>query len=727
MQKDSPENLLRLAEKHFQAKDYKECELALELILSDNLDHTGANELLAYVAGSTGDLERLHNLLLRASKQSDCSARALYYLGSSFLERGQFQQAILYLDKALKIAGDFFEALHDLATAQAQTGDKQSALQNYTKALHLRQDSSELHYNIARLYDEIDQLDPALVHYKKAVEIDPSYAQAWCNLGVDLAQLRRYEEASHSYDRALYLSPNDATTWSNKGIALSALKRLDEALVAYEQAIRLNPEYAQAWANKAAFLHDQKQYPQAIAAYEEALRLDPVIHYVAGEMLHAKMKICDWNNFSVDMDNLEKAITANQLASSPFPVVVASSSESINFHVAKLYAKDQFPTFIKPKFHLKSTEQKIRIGYYSNDFFNHATAYLMAELFELHDRERFDVFAFSFSPKTQDAMQVRLQKNFDQFIDVSNMSDQEVANLSRQMEVDIAVDLKGYTTGARPGVFSLGAAPIQINYLGYPGTMGTEFIDYIIADTVLIPERNKNYFSEKIIYLKNSYQVNDSKRHISEKKISRADFFLPENKFVFCCFNNNFKILPTTFDLWARILLKVPDSVLWLLEDNLLAKKNLVFQAESRGIAKDRLIFADRMDLPEHLARHHLADLFLDTLPCNAHTTASDSLWAGLPVITHLGETLAGRVAGSLLMAIGLPELITYSPKEYENLAVELAADPLKLKQIQEKLARNRVSSTLFDANAFTRGLEEAFIKIYRRYQIGLPPENLYI
>jgi predicted O-linked N-acetylglucosamine transferase (SPINDLY family) len=295
------------------------------------------------------------------------------------------------------------------------------------------------------------------------------------------------------------------------------------------------------------------------------------------------------------------------------------------------------------------------------------------------------------------------------------------------MEVDIAVDLKGYTTGARPGVFSLGAAPIQINYLGYPGTMGTKFIDYIIADTVLIPECNKNYFSEKIIYLKNSYQVNDSKRHISEKKISRADFFLPENKFVFCCFNNNFKILPTTFDLWARILSKVPDGVLWLLEDNLLAKKNLVFQAESRGIAKDRLIFADRIDLSEHLARHHLADLFLDTLPCNAHTTASDSLWAGLPVITHLGETLAGRVAGSLLMAIGLPELITHSPREYENLAVELATDPLKLKQIQEKLARNRVSSTLFDANAFTRGLEEAFIKIYRRYQIGLPPENLYI
>jgi len=727
MQNDSPENFLRLAEKHFQAKDYRACELALRAILVDNQDHAGANELLAYVAANTGDPESFHSLLLRSSQQSDCSPKALYYLGSSFLAKNQFEQAALYLNRALKIAGDFFEALHDLATAQAQMGDKQLALQNYTKALHFRKDSCELYYNIARLYDELDQLDLALVHYQHAIEIEPSYVEAWCNQGVDLARLRRYDAALQSYERALNLRPNDAATWSNKGIVLDALKRFSEALAAYEQAIKLSPEYAQGWANKAAFLHDQKQYPHAIAAYEEALRLDPNIPYVAGEMLHAKMKICDWRSIENEIESLEKAIMANQLVSSPFPVVVASSSGASNHKVARLYANEQFPIFIKPKFHLKDSNQKIRIGYFSNDYFNHATAYLIAELFELHNRERFEVCAFSFSPNTQDEMQKRLKENFDQFIDVSSMTDHEVAKLARQMQVDIAIDLKGYTTNSRPGIFALGAAPLQINYLGYPGTMGADFIDYIIADKVLIPEHSQQYFSEKIIYLKNSYQVNDSKREISKLKFTRSEFNLPENKFVFCCFNNNFKILPTTFDLWARILSKVPDSILWLLEDNSLAKKNLIFQAESRGIAKDRLIFAGRMDLPEHLARHKLADLFLDTLPCNAHTTASDALWAGLPVLTQLGDTLAGRVAGSLLNAIGLPELITCDSKAYEDLAVELATNPLKLQQMKEKLASNKMDSPLFDVKLFTRVLEEAFIKIYQRYQMELPPENLYL
>lgn len=727
MQNNSPEQLLRLAQRHFQAKDYQACKQALGIVLADNPNYSGANELLAYVAASTGDMREFHNLLLKASQQSDCSPKALYYLGSLLLEKRQFQQATLYLDRAIKAAGEFFEALHDLATAQAQLGDTKLALQNYTKALQLKKDSPELHYNLARLYDEINQLDLALVHYKNAVEIDPGYAEAWCNLGVDLARLRRYDEALQSYDRALHLRPDDATTWSNKGIVLYALKRLNDALAAYDRAIQLSPKYAQAWANKAAFLHDQKQYPEAIAAYEEALRLDPSIHYAAGEMLHAKMKICDWNNIEIEIANLERDVANNQLVSSPFPVVVAASLEEINFQVARLYAKDQFPAYAKPKFHVKNSTQKIRIAYFSNDFFNHATAYLMAELFELHDREQFEVLAFSFSPKTQDAMQIRLQKNFDQFIDVSNMSDQEVAALSRHMETDIAIDLKGYTTNSRPQIFALGAAPLQVNYLGYPGTMGADFMDYIIADEVLIPENNQKYYSEKIIYLKNSYQVNDSKRKISDRKFSRAECNLPEDQFVFCCFNNNFKILPMMLDVWARILARVPNSVLWLLEDNLLAKENLIMQAQSRGIAKDRLIFAGRVDLPEHLARHQLADLFLDTLPCNAHTTASDALWAGLPVLTQLGETFAGRVAGSLLSAIDLPELITHNAKEYEDLAVELAINAQKLRQIRENLARNRTSSTLFDSKTFAQGFEEALIKIHQRHLAGHPPEHLYL
>lgn len=727
MQNDILKNLLRQAQKLFQGKDYRGCELLLKTVLLQVPNHAGANELLAYTAANTGNMERFHELLLIASQQTDCTPKALYYLGSSYLEKGQLKEAIVYLDRALKNTGDFFEALHDIATAQAQLGETSLALQNYSKALQLKPDSPEVHYNMARLYDELDQLDHALTHYRHVVEIDPKYAAAWCNLGVDLARMRRYSEALHSYDKALQLRPDDAITWSNKGVVLSALKRPNEALAAYDCAIQLSPEYAQAWANKAAFLHDQKKYHQAIAAYKEALRLNPEINYVAGEMLHAKMKICDWDNISIEISDLEKAITNNQLASSPFPMVVATKSESINYQTAKLYVKDQFFSFDKFKASKKNSNQKIRIAYYSNDYFNHATAYLMAELFELHDRQRFDVFAFSFSPKTQDAMQLRLQKNFDQFIDVSNMSDQEVVTLSRQMEIDIAIDLKGYTTNSRPEIFALGAAPLQINYLGYPGTMGADFIDYIVADKVLIPEYNQKFFSEKIIYLKNSYQINDSKRQISARKFSRAECFLPENDFVFCCFNNNFKILPSTFDIWARILARVPNSVLWLLEDNSIAKQNLLLQAEHRGVAKERLVFANRMDLPEHLARHQLADLFLDTLPCNAHTTASDALWAGLPLLTLLGETLAGRVAASLLDAVDLSELIARSPKEYEDLAVDLAINPSKLRQLWVKLARNRDDSPLFNSKAFTEEFEEALIKIHQRQLAGMPPKNLYL
>lgn len=395
MQNDSPENLLKLAEKYFQAKDYPASESTLRIILAATPDDAAANELLAYIAANTGDHERFHNLLLKASSQSDCSPKALYYLGSSFLERGKFELAIDHLNRSLQKAGDFFEALHDLAAAQAQMGDTQSALQNFTKALGFRNDSADLHFNIGRLHDELDQLELALVQYERAVQIDPSYAEAWCNLGVDLARVMRYEDALLSYEKALALRPNDATTWSNKGVALSSLKRLPEALAAYEQAIRLNPKYAQAWLNKASYLHDQKQYPQAISAYESALELDPKLHYAAGEMLHAKMKICDWDHISLELETLEKEIADNQLVSSPFPVVVASSSEAINCQVARLYANAQFPVVAKPQFHTKDAGQKIRIGYFSNDYFNHATAYLMAELFELHDREKFEIIAFS--------------------------------------------------------------------------------------------------------------------------------------------------------------------------------------------------------------------------------------------------------------------------------------------------------------------------------------------
>jgi predicted O-linked N-acetylglucosamine transferase (SPINDLY family) len=372
-------------------------------------------------------------------------------------------------------------------------------------------------------------------------------------------------------------------------------------------------------------------------------------------------------------------------------------------------------------------KRKIRIGYFSADFKNHAVASLTVELFELHNKNRFEVFAFSFGVDDKSPVRLRLSQAFDQFIDISGISDLGIAKLSRDMQIDIAIDLGGYTADSRTGIFSYRAAPIQVSYIGYLGTMGADYIDYIIADKTLIPTESQSYYSEKVVYLPNSYQVNDRKRLISDRKFTRQELGLPEHGFIFCCFNNNFKILPATFEGWMRILKVVEGSVLWLFQDNSWAVENLKKEAEKQGISADRLVFAERMPLPEHLARHRQADLFLDTFPYNAHTTASDALWTGLPVLTLIGRSFASRVAASLLNAVGLPELITNTQEEYESLAIELAMNPQKLTDIKLKLAKNRLTTPLFDTPLFTKNLEDAYIKMHERYQADLEPDHIVI
>jgi predicted O-linked N-acetylglucosamine transferase (SPINDLY family) len=370
--------------------------------------------------------------------------------------------------------------------------------------------------------------------------------------------------------------------------------------------------------------------------------------------------------------------------------------------------------------------QKIRVGYFSADFKNHPVAYLISELFELRDRSQFEIYGFSLV-KAVDEMSRRFQLAFDHFIESQGMSDIEIAQSSRDLNIDIAVDLTGFTQDARTGIFSYRPAPIQVNYLGFPGTMGADYIDYIIADKTLIPLDAQSSYTEKVAYLPNSYQANDRKRAIAEKKFTRHQLGLPEDEFVFCCFNNNFKILPVTFASWMRILKAVEGSVLWLLADNPTAKNNLIKEATARGLDSCRLIFAERMPLPEHLARHRQADLFLDTLPYNAHTTCSDALWAGLPVLTLMGSTFPGRVGASLLKAIDLPELITNTQEEYEAMAIELAINPQKLRDIKLKLARNRLTTPLFDTPLFTKNLETIYTKMMERYQADLQPDHITI
>ena len=449
--------------------------------------------------------------------------------------------------------------------------------------------------------------------------------------------------------------------------------------------------------------------------------------WASGDLLLPKMTICNWSDLAESFENISKKVMANEKVVNPFPLLSLTDDAMLQKKSSVIYAQDKYPfNPILGPILKRSKNEKIRIGYFSADFKNHPVAFLIAELFEIHDRSQFEIYAFSLI-KAADEMRGRLQLAFDHSIEIQVMTDIEIAQLSRSLNIDIAVDLTGYTKDSRTGIFSYRAAPIQVNYLGYPGTMGADYIDYIIADKTLIPLDVQSSYSEKVVYLPNSYQVNDRRRAIAEKQFTRHELGLPEDGFVFCCFNNNFKILPATFTSWMRILKAVEGSVLWLLQDNSWAVENLKKEALKQGVDAQRLVFAERMPLQEHLARHHQADLFLDTLPYNAHTTTSDALWSGLPVLTLIGQSFASRVAASLLNAIGLPELITNTQEQYETLAVGLAQNPQKLAEIKLKLTNNRLIAPLFDTPLFTKNLEDAYIKMYERYQSDLEPDHIVI
>jgi len=572
------------------------------------------------------------------------------------------------------------------------------------------------------------QYSDALEYFNSSLKVLPKNSLALSNLGNVFLELKEYSKALDAYDKSIKIDSKYAEAWSNKGNVLYELKRFDEAIVHHDKALSLKPDYAEAWSNKGNVLCELKRFDEAIANYDNSLSLKTDIDWVHGYLLHTKMEICSWSGLAESLEDISKKVVANERVIDPFPLLALNDDIALHKKSSEIYTQSRCPfnPVLGPI--LKHPQsQKIRLGYYSADFHNHATGYLMAELFELHDKSQFELIGFSFGPLVNDEMRQRLEKSFDQFIEVGQKSDVEVAKLSRDLNIDIAVDLKGFTQDARTGIFAHRAAPIQVNYLGYPGTLGTDYIDYIIADKTLIPPQSQQPYPEKVVCLSNSYQVNDRHRLISDRQFTKQELGLPENGFVFCCFNNNFKILPATFAGWVRILRAVEGSILWLFQDNFWAAENLKKEAEKQGISADRLVFSERLTLSEHLARHRQADLFLDTFPCNAHTTASDALWAGLPVLTLMGESFASRVAASLLNAIGLPELITSTQEEYELLAIELAKNPKKLADIKLRLAQNRLTAPLFDTPLFTKNLETAYIKMMERHLADFQPDHISI
>ena len=649
-------------------------------------------------------------------------------LGLVFKNLGQVNESIDSLNMAISIKSDYFDAHYNLAIILKELGRHDQALNSYEKAISINPNFANAYNNLGNLYLDLGREDDAINSYSRAIQINPNFAQAHNNLGNLFKDIERYEDAIQSYKKAIKANPQLSEAINNLGNLFKTLNQLDNAINCYKKAVAINPHFAEAHYNLGIVFKKTNKKEKALISLERAFSLKPSMDYILGDLLSAKCNFCSWGDYYALIDELQLKISNNKKVVNPFNLLGLIDDPSLQRKAAEIFANDQYPKkYALPEIQQYQKHPRIRIGYFSADFHNHATMHLMAELFELHKKSLFEIIAFSFGPDKKDEWRQRAVNSFDKFIDVRRKSDLEVSMIAREMEIDIAVDLKGYTRDCRPKIFVESCAPIQVSFLGYPGTMATDFIDYLIADQTLIPKEKRAHYSEKIAYMPYSYQVNVSNRDVSQDPVSRYEHGLPKTGFVFCCFNNNYKITISVFSIWMRILLAVEDSVLWLLENESITKKNLIQEAEKFGINKDRLVFAKMVPVEDHLNRLRLADLFIDTLPYNAHTTASDALRMGVPVLTCLGESFASRVAASLLSALKLHSLITSNHSEYESLAIELATQPKKLKAIKDILAISLSSETLYNAKLFTQNLESAYMQMYDRHNKGLAPEHLYI
>ena len=656
------------------------------------------------------------------------NADALHFLGCIAHESHNPRRAVELIGKAVRLAPRNAHAHYNLANALKDLNRYTAAVLSYENAIELDRSFIGAYYNCANAYYELNCFTEAIEKYEQSIDLKNDFDEAYFNKGNAFKELQQYEAAIESYDKALSIDEKYSDAYINKGSALHHMRQYDAAIECYEKAITVGANSVEVYSNQGNSLMNLNRFPEAIRSFTQAIEIQEDYQCVYGNRLYSKLKICDWSDLEEQTKKVLKAIRVGNKITGPFETLALTADPGIQKKSAEIWNKDEYKAIQRNHGNWKTQrKEKIRLGYFSADFHNHATTYLMAKLFELHDRSKFETNAFSFGPETDDEMRARVVDAFDKFIDVNSFTDKEVAELSREMGIDIAIDLKGYTRDSRPGIFEYRAAPVQVNYLGYPGTMGTKEMDYVVADKILIPELNRRFYSEKIVYMPHTYQVNDSDRAIDNKRFSREECGLPDNAFVYCCFNNNYKIFPDTFKCWMSILNKVERSVLWLFEDSPESTENLRNEAKKRGVESGRLVFAKRMPLEEHLARHRVADLFIDTLPYNAHTTASDALWAGLPVLTCTGDSFASRVAASLLNAIGLNELVTDSLRQYEDIAVEIGQSPDKINNIKTKLENHRLVYPLFNTGLFTRHIENAYSQMYDRYHKGLNLDHMFV
>jgi predicted O-linked N-acetylglucosamine transferase (SPINDLY family) len=728
-------------------------------ILAESPRHAPSLHLLGSMALQAGTAQQACELIGRSIEADPTVAVAHLDMANALRLAGRADLALASYDRALDLKRDFIEAYFNKGVVLQELQRLDEALRCYERTLKSQPNFVPALYNRAVLLAALGRPDESLATYDRCLKNAPTHIEALSNRGVVLLELNRPVDALASFDRALTLAPAKSKVLNNRGNALHRLHRFNEAVESFDAAIAIEPSSFEALRNRGAALRklglaeaalasidsalalraepaamldraeilvDLRRYPEAITCLDQLLALAPQTDYAPGLRLHLKGLVCDWEDYEAQVRELRASVEAGARADYPFPFLSVTDSAAAQVRCAQAFAEDKIPA-ASPLWRGKHYRHpKIRIAYVSADLREHPVSALLAGVFEKHDRGRFETIAISLRPAEQSPMGQRIRAAFDSFIDVSPMSDRNAAALMRERQIDIAVDLMGYTQGSRTAILAHRPAPIQVNYLGFPGSMGAPYMDYLLADEFLIPAAQRRHYREKIIWLPECFQANDDQRARGAAP-ARREYGLPEIGLVFCCFNNHYKINPACFSIWMRLLRLVPGSVLWLVAEDPVVRDNLRRAAAQGDVDAKRLIFAPRIPYDDHLARLSCADLFLDTMPFNGGATASDALWAGVPVVTCAGEALAARMAGSLLTSVGLPELITHDLGQYEALGLSLATGPELLAGYRARLARNRITSPMFDSERFCRHLEAAYVSMWQRSESGKPPEGFAV
>lgn len=646
---------------------------------------------------------------------------ALQVLGLSFAMQGELLKAVTPLSKAAAQDPKNSELLSNLAKAQFGSELFNEAIKTFEKLNRLIPNNAQLLTDKGSAHGKLRQYDLSAACYDRALELEPGYFLAWSNYGNLWSEQGYPNKALKCYETALEHNPNYPETWTNYGNALYDLGRYEEALLKHEKALTLNPHYGEAWLNRGNTLLELKHSDGALECYEKAYEIIPQHPFLLGLLYNLYRNIFDWSKSEPLVSLGLEAASKSKGVFPPFIFLQTSASVALQKLVGEVYIQNRIFNNNQSPFPIlkANSNRKIRIGYFSSDFKEHPVGISMENVILLHDRNQFEVYGYFVNKKTDDALEGRFTQAFDKSINLFGILDQDAHEMILEHDLDIAIDLNGHTDGARTALFSRKVAPIQVSYLGYAGTMGADFYQHLIADRIVIPSEYQKDFSEKIEYMPNSFFPADSLVSLESlgPMPSRSSQGLPEKGFIFSSFNNAYKISPQIFEYWMRLLKEVPDSVLWLARPSDIAIENLMHHVIRSGISPDRLVFAPRVpDRAAHLSRLRLADLFLDTFRFNAHSTAADTLWAGVPVLTMLGDTFASRVAASQLTALGLPELITQSEDEYFAKALELASKPHLLKSIRGKLESNRLTTPLFDTKQYVKDLEALYLSILKQY-----------